>query len=253
MGKGTTVNYPEPTEDELAIQKMALDEMNKSAAMREQLMPYFMESLGYRENEEGELVKLTSEEYIETLDPATKLQYENNLLLQERQQQALKGELPVSAAMEKSLGEREAALERDLSQRLGPQWKQSSVGITAMDKMKTSSELMRDQARRGEILQMSGLTTPPQGGYQKAGLAQLSSPSSFLQNYPSMLQPYQSQRSGQFNAQQMNAQQRSQTLGGIGSLLGTAAGIGSFFLPGVGPAIGASILGGGASILGRGV
>jgi hypothetical protein len=224
MGKGTSVSYPEPSDEETQIRRLALKEMLASDATRELLYPYFMKTLGFAQNEDGELYKVSEEDFLSSLDEPDRLAYENNILLQNRQKAALEGSAPANAALERGLALQKNQLENDLSNRLGPNWAQSSAGIRTMSDFNRNAMLARDESKRQDIMGLSGIQyyNP---NVQSQAIQALGMPiRNTAQTFQAGLQPYQQQAQGQFNANLQNAQNKGSMWGGIGSLVGTIGG-----------------------------
>lgn len=72
-------------------------------------------------------------------------------LLGERTLKALKGELEIDPALERDLKGQEQTLKERLQQQLGPGFETSSAGIEAMQKYREGADVLRYQARRGEL------------------------------------------------------------------------------------------------------
>ena len=64
-----------------------------------------------------------------------------------RQDAALKGEVPISPALEKELAKKRSALTESLARKLGPNWETSTSGIQALRAFDESAELLREEAR----------------------------------------------------------------------------------------------------------
>ncbi len=95
--------------------------------------------------------KLTEDQLLANMTDTERRNYELEKAYQERQLNALSGKLPVSPALEQDLAAQEKALSESLSQRLGPNWMLSTPGQKAMADFKQRAELMREEARRGQI------------------------------------------------------------------------------------------------------
>jgi len=130
------------------------------------------------------------------------------------------GELPVSSALTKGLAQQKEQLTSNLASRLGSNWERSSAGITSMAEFTKNVDIVKDQARRGEIAQLSGLTTPPQAAYQRAGLMGLTRFPDQRQ-YTEMQQPYQFSRQGQWESKKFRAEQIMGIQEGLGQAAGT--------------------------------
>lgn len=157
---------------------------------------------------------ITSLSRVET--PAENLREENEQLLLERQNSALRGELPVNPALLSSLDEQEEELKASLLENLGTGFETSTPGIEALANFEEKKQAILEASRRDDIASagglanelggfMQGLTTNrfnQTGSVLNAGfgaatnLSQIvqgySSPLSFLQNSRGMdLQRYQ--------------------------------------------------------------
>jgi len=240
------VHVPPPSDDEIAIQRETLEMMRASRDLQDQFLPILLETSGYRYDDEGNLAKIPYDEYLESMDPVMRSQYENLQTIQEQTAKALKGELDVSPALEQQITDQKKQLDDNMSRRLGSNWQQSSAGIRANQEFNKSSESLREQARRGSIGQYSqlgyggtslmGLTPASQ-----TGLAQgiTSGSSSMVPMYQSALQPYQNERNMQMQAAQFNSQNSGSLIGDIAGLAGGAL-LGSM-TGGIGTGIGASL------------
>lgn len=181
--------------------------------------------------------KMTEEERIAAMSPTEKGAYDILGLQQERQVRALKGELPVSPALEAEIEKQKSGLIEGLSSRLGPNWQTSTAGIQTMSEFEKTTGLLREEARRGEIAQGAGQALAGQEAQQGAALAKQTA----LGNYASRLlpsagvataamQPYQYyaglQNEAAMSNAQTSAQQQAGLMGGLGSLAG--AGISAY-------------------------
>jgi hypothetical protein len=194
MGGGsTTVQAPQPTTEELELQRMQLELSRQSYAEQQAMKPLLLRSMGLREvkNEDGttSYTNLTEEERLANMSPLERADYEyqkaqlgylsdqiqrqeeyearygpiEDLAMQtqmealNRQLAAYKGELPVDPALENELQLQEQQLTDYLSQRLGPRWAESTPGIQAMAQFKQKAADLRAGARSGEIQTGQGL------------------------------------------------------------------------------------------------
>ena len=95
--KGT----PEPvplTAAEGEAQQLQLEALRRSARLEENLEPFVLQGMRLRRDDEGNIVRMTDEEFLESLSPSERLAHENLQLSQERQRKALLGELPLTEA-----------------------------------------------------------------------------------------------------------------------------------------------------------
>lgn len=280
MGGGsTTVEAPKPSAEELEIQREQLEVLREQRADQAKLRPALLLSMGYEEKdgklvptkaeeaelafeqtlrekqmasygykydpESGETKRLTEDEIKDQMTSTEKQAYDLRKAFQEKALKAVKGELPVSDALEQELKEQENTLREALKRRLGSNYEDTTPGIQALDKFDKRREQLREGARTAAMSQYEQLALA-RGG-QIAGLQQYrqqalgqqqaqrystlqqyyGKPSSFGQ-YAQVLQPYQFQRNLEYQASAANAQaaaQRSAGMwGGVGSLVGTAIG-----------------------------
>ena len=237
-GGSTSVKYPAPTEQELALQQMQLDLLTQQGEEAELMRPYILQSMGLKDVG-GELVQMSEEEYIAGLSELEQGQYDITKQQQERLAMAYAGELPVSPSLEKSLGQQETQLSEALSQRLGPDWQTTTAGQQAMGELKERSELLREETRRGEISSGSGALLSNLGQLQSAGALKSYGATTFpgrtgglFAGAGQAMVPYQTQRQGMFSADMYSAQSRAASqaglMSGIGGLFG--AGIGAYGL-----------------------
>jgi len=98
-------------------------------------------------------------ENIALLGEAGKLQAERLI-------KALKGELPVSPALERDLAQRESLAKETVARNLGPTGETSSAGIQLLGRTREGADIAREAARHGEITegsmlakQLTGTTT----------------------------------------------------------------------------------------------
>lgn len=95
--------------------------------------------------------KLTEEQLMAEMTPLEKLNYQTTKLSTERYNQAMTGTLPISPALESELTAEETQAQEVLSRKLGPSWMLSTPGQKAMSTLKQKANLVREEARRGEI------------------------------------------------------------------------------------------------------
>ena len=223
------VNVPPPSEEEKALQREQLELLRLQRSETEAFKPFLYQTLGLMEDPQtGKLRAMTEEEKVGLMDPMEKAEYELQQQYYDRQMKALKGEIEVSPALEKDLAERKTELEEYLSRRLGNDWQQSTAGIQAMSDYDQSANLLREEARRGQISSGEGLMLSQ---YQRMADDQnrlysqnYNTPnrySGLLSNYGNAMQPYQFQRSMQFNANARNAQNDAGMMMGLGQIAGS--------------------------------
>lgn len=116
----------------------------------------------------------------EQLDPTTETGIRNKeieRLLGERTLAALKGELPVDPALERDIAKQEQTLRDTLRSQLGPGYETSTPGIDAMQSFREGADVLRSQARRGELTLAEQLSAARSGvglalGQQTLGATQ---------------------------------------------------------------------------------
>ena len=236
LAGGTTVEAPQPTAQELELQQIQLDALKQQQAESEILKPYLLQSLGLV-NEGGGYRRMTEEEMVGSMTSTERANYDILKLQQERQLQALRGELPVSPALEADIAEQEKVQKELLSRKLGKDWAATTPGIQSISAFDTKAELLREASRRDELTSgqsamlsqqgfMTGLNQTQQQGY--TGYGQRLFP--LVGAAGQAQQPYQFNRSMQLNADIANAQSSANALGGLGSLVGSVAGgVGTYF------------------------
>ena len=213
--KGGGVTVPGPSAEERELQAMQLSELKKQSAMQEEFMPFYLENMGYGRDESGALYRLEPQK-----DELEQAYYD-------RQLQALKGELPISPAMEKQLTDQRSQTEEALNQRLGAGWNTTTAGIQAMSEFDKRAEMLREEARRGQISTGEALLESRAGfvaGQNQQQLANTANTGAYFVNpgvYQAALQPYQQQRQMETNALMFNAQNSSNQTAGMMQLGGT--------------------------------
>jgi hypothetical protein len=230
-GGGTTVTPPEPSEEELELLRLQLDWLKKMGADMEKMRPFLLQSMRMAEDTEGNLRRMTENEYYESLSSVEQGQYDLTIQAQERMSKAYAGELDISPALEKQLGQSETELESALSEKLGPDWETTTSGIQAKAQFNESAALIREEVRGGVIsggtgaqlanLQaMSGIDAEQRGAYsgfpgQGAGL---------FAGAGQMAGHYQQDRESRYHAMLYNAQaganRQAGLMSGFGNLLG---------------------------------
>lgn len=121
-------------------------------------------SLGFvKDSETGEFVRA----------PLTETQQRSQGIrsrLQERQLDALEGNLPVSQATENEIAEEEALLKSRLREEFGPNFERTTGGIQTLRRFLTAASERRDRERRGDITGLeSSLTTRASLDLQRTG------------------------------------------------------------------------------------
>jgi len=228
---GGSTYYPGPSPEEQELMELQLEALKSKKEDWEKMEPWMLAAMGLIE-EGGELRKMTEEEYLGQMSEIEKGQYELLQLAQERQRKAYAGELDISPALEKSLAGQEEQMGEMLSQKLGPDWATTTAGQQSMSSFKERADLVREEARRGEIQgggattmaylqQLSGLHGEKGGRYaQFAGRA-----GGLFAGYGAAMAPYQQQRQAAYQGglyqQGLQSQQQTGLYSGLGSLIGS--------------------------------
>lgn len=240
------VSVPGPTPEEIALQKQQLELIQEQRAQNELLKPYFYQLAGLKEVD-GKLVPMTEEEQLAAMNTAQRKQYDVSKLQLEQYEKALKGELPLSQAVENELARQRADLETYMSRKLGPNWRQSTPGIQALAEFDKKANALREEQMYGKQTGASAMSIAQQDYYNQLLSRSASAASSPLGTYQGLmgsigqaLQPYQLQRQMQLQANMANAQSGSALWGGLGSLVGTGLMAGASYFGG--PAAAAAIL-----------
>ena len=171
--------------------------------------------------------RMTEDERLAVMSPTERANYDILKLQQDRMTKALKGELPISPALEEDIAKQEAGLEESLSRRLGSGWETSTPGIQAKSEFDKRSGLLREEARRGELTTGQGLLLAQQGYMSGARQEEQAGYTGYgnrlfplMQGAGAAQQPYQFNRQLGFQANQVDAQSSGKTWGAVGSLAG---------------------------------
>lgn len=105
--------------------------------------------------------------------PQAKMNKEIERLLGEKTLKGLRGELPVDPALERDITQQETTLKDRLRAQFGAGYESSSPGIEALQKFGEGANVLRDQARRGEITLAEQLSLARQGADYAQGGANL--------------------------------------------------------------------------------
>ena len=103
--------------------------------------------------------RMTEEQRYAKLDEIGKAQYDVQKEALGMQLKGLRGELPISPGLERDIAKGTELTSADLSQRLGPQWAQSTAGIQTMGKVTEGANIARDAARRGWLGDTAGIAS----------------------------------------------------------------------------------------------
>ncbi len=178
-------------------------------------------------------VPLSAEEQNALLTPEQIKEKQLTSEYQDLQLKAMKGEMPISPALEEEIANRRATMENTLSQKLGPNWQTTTPGIQAMKAFDEAASLTREEARRGQVVQGAGILNnqtitqynPTKLGWYNTIMGQGYNQ---LQQVPGLLQPYQYQSGLQSQWSMADAQNSSQRqAAGIGAGAMAAMAIGT--------------------------
>ena len=230
---GTKVEAPQPTAAEQQLQTMQLDLLKKQSADNEALKPYIAQQMGFNyDSKTGAYTKMTEAERVAAMTPDEKSNYDLLQMYNQRQKDALEGKLPVSPALENDLNLQQKQIEESLSQRLGPNWRQTTGGIQALKAFNEQSGLLKEEARRGQMTTGEGLYASRMGlvnNLNQQGTQNLqgwgSQNYNLLNAYGQAYQPYQFDRNMQFQATQQTAANRMGLISGAMQAAGMAAGM----------------------------
>jgi hypothetical protein len=249
------VSVPGPTPEETQYQQMQMEDIKTQRAQSAMLKPYLYQMAGVKEVD-GKIVPMTEEEQLSGMTAAQKSQYDVSKLQNDQYSKALKGELPLSQAVEGEIAKQRSELESYMSRKLGPNWKQSTPGIQSLAEFDKKTNALREEQQYGK-LSSAGAMNIQQNEYMNQMMGRsaqgVTSPLQMNQGlfgmYGQAMQPYQQQRAMQFQGNQANAQNSSEMMSGLGSLLGTGIMAGGTALSGGGLAalMGAGAAGGGGA------
>jgi len=155
-------------------------------------------------------------------------------LLEEKALLAARGELPLSPMVQEQFAAQEQQLEETLSRRLGPNWRETTPGIQALEAFRQRRDIVTDEMRRGETTASTSLLGSREGlmagigGQNLANYQGAMSPyGSMAGQYGGLLQPYQQQRGMDFQASMANAENKAKRDAGMMNLAGSVLGIGA--------------------------
>lgn len=230
MDGGTTVEAPQPTAQEIELQKMQLAILKEQQVDAAALRPFILDVMGLKTDAEGNIIQLSEEEKLASMTEQERGAYDILMAQQERAKKALAGELEISPALEKNLAERERMMVEALSQKLGSNWMQTTAGQQAMATFTRQAELLREEARRGELTGGMGLYLSHQQQYQGdisgqrkygQGMGFSGAKAGLFSQAGQAQQPYQYQRGLQYQANVANAPSKAGLLKGYGDIVGS--------------------------------
>jgi hypothetical protein len=218
----------------------------------EALYPGILAELGLK-FEGGNLIKMPWADQYERMTPLQQKYADNQGLILDRLGRALRGDLPVSPALEADFATRREGL----SQRLGPDYLQSTPGIQTTAIMDREREI----ASRGDISELSGIAQAGQRDIEGQKLARagilsgLIKPGDVLGAYQQALSPYQYYNTLRFQTDLYNVESRNRyrqaviaAVGGGASAAGSA--VAAYYTGGASSAGGAGAAAGGTQTTG---
>lgn len=217
---------PKPSKAEKALQREQLSLLQQQQEETELMRPFVLEGLGLvTDPSTGELRHMTEAEKLAGMSESQRRQYDITTMAQERQMKAYAGELPVSPALEQELEKQHRQLTEALSQRLGTGWMETTAGQQAMSTFMQKANLVREEARRGEITGGTSSTLSNlsyMGGAREAkasgAYAFPSRTSGLFGEYSGVLDRMSNERMMQYQAE---TQQQAGMMSGYGQLIGS--------------------------------
>ena len=231
----TKVAAPKPTANELALQKLSLDFVKKQAKEYDELKPYALAAMRLTDDGSGGIRMMTEDEYYNTMGDIEKYNYNNLKLQLERQNKALKGELPLSEGLlqqkSKEFSQFKEAMARAGNpiegDEPGSAIAQTTSGIQGLKSFQDRWGLVEDAERRGELTVGQQTINQTMGVATDIGRSDLAAKEGFpqrttglLTNVSNAMQPYQFDKSMQFQANMQNAANSAGLLSDIGNVAG---------------------------------
>lgn len=232
------VNVPGPTTEETQLRQMEMDQIKQSQAESAMMKPYLYQMAGVKEVD-GKIVPMTEAEQLAGMTTLQQTQYGAAKLQSDQYTKALKGELPLSQAVEGEITKQKTDLESYMSRKLGPNWKQSTPGIQALAEFDKKSNALREEQQYGKITSASAMNIAQQdylnqmmGRSANAATSPLQMNQGLFGMYGQALQPYAQDRSMQLQANMQNAKSGDAMAGAVGGLLGTGLMAGGMYFGG---------------------
>ncbi len=153
------VESPELTETQAEIERIFLDGLRRADVETGELTGFILNSMGFTTGDDGELRRLTDEEYIGTLPEAQQQNYRNLSLQVERQRLALEGNLPVSEGLRQQKVDQFRVFKEAMARKgniitgddPGTATANTTAGIQSLNSFNDRFALAEDTERRGEI------------------------------------------------------------------------------------------------------
>jgi len=196
------------------------DIAGQETALRDELMPFLLESMGLRRGEGGEIERIPDE---------------LGDLYREKQLAALRGDY-TSPALETQLTRQRGLMGEGFARKYGSDWQGTTAGQKGLTQLGESENLLREQARlnflgmgQGLMGQYAGMVGAGQGQqygqYGGLGTYGFQNPSGLQLGFGGALQPYQAQRGMQYQGALTQAQLGGQQQAGLMGLLGNIGGM----------------------------
>jgi len=188
------------------------DIAGQETALRDELMPFLLESMGLRRGEGGEIERIPDE---------------LGDLYREKQLAALRGDY-TSPEFEQYRRQQEELF----GQKYGPNWQETTAGQKGLAELASAEEQSRldflgmGQGLMGQYAGMMGAGQGQQyGQYGGLGTYGFQNPSGLQLGFGGALQPYQAQRGMQYQGALTQAQLGGQQQAGLMGLLGNIGGM----------------------------
>jgi hypothetical protein len=210
---------------------MMADLTQRTAEQNRTLLPFLAQQEGFDVDIDPTTGMVTG--IRERPSPEREQEREIQRLFRERSLAALKGELPVDPALERSLKEEEAEIRNRLASQFGPGYETSGPAIETLSKFFESAEVLRSGARTGQLTlaEQLGLTREQQEMFRR-GTAQdvfrqyaVSDPMAYAgafgqvaQGYQQAQVPYLQQQQLKMGADVANQQLFGQFVGAAGKM-----------------------------------
>jgi hypothetical protein len=249
-GGGTTVQAPQPSPEERALQKEQVELLREQRAMLSQqraefdlLAPTLFKEAGLKPTYDasGKLIGL-EELTLDELSPEKREAREIETLFRQRSLAALKGELPVNPALLTQLEKEEMTLNETLRRNLGTGFETSTPGIEARGEFGRRRSDILEASRRGDLTLAEQLGQARETSVLNRPFAEVAGTSAatnrfanpfaagsqLLQSFQGPLSNYAAQRQAELQARMGTAQSSSASSAGWGQLAGSLAMAGAY-------------------------
>lgn len=237
------VEPAEQTANQQLIENLAIAGLQKTDVATGDLTGTILKAMRIMPDAEtGAYRRMTDNEYIDTLGDTEKLLFRNLGVMAERQEKALKGDVPVS----EFLGQKKTddfRVFKENQARLGNEiigddpdtaTANTTPGIQSLNSFRDTWALTEEQERRGELQTTMGNVASSAGLLTNLSSDRYTKEMGFPGRYNFALAPYSSQAGLLSNQALLNAQVKSQTQSdilGLGGTLGGTALYGYFMQP----------------------